>query len=330
VPKASPKAGGHDGRGSFTSSNGVDHSWSGDNRTYVVEEIVYQLFTGTSAPYTGTFWVKAFDVADIGKQITVRPFNGTTVGTVATITLTSSYQPVSATQTMAAAVCTFLVGYTENIGSQTGPVSFLVSGAQFEAGSFATSYIPTAAASVTRAADVAQFTGPALTALQGIAGAAIVEMTALPGATAGSGIIIGGASGVAFMFENSNTVAVTYDVSSSPTLAAATAGTSSFTGGIRAGVSWNASARSIVLGGGTVGTVASGFTGSRASVGLGSYAGGSQPANSWVKSFAIYNQRLPDATLQTKSVVGASYAANDNGLRFADNDNLPIHWRVAL
>ena len=42
--------------------------------------------------------------------------------------------------------------------------------------------------------------------------------------------------------------------------------------------------------------------------------------------------RLPDATLQVKSVVGASYAANDNGIRyaFADNDNLPVHWRVAL
>ena len=42
------------------------------------------------------------------------------------------------------------------------------------------------------------------------------------------------------------------------------------------------------------------------------------------------NQRLPDATLQAKSVVGASYAANDNGVRFANNDNLPVHWRIAL
>ena len=42
--------------------------------------------------------------------------------------------------------------------------------------------------------------------------------------------------------------------------------------------------------------------------------------------------RLPDATLQAKATVGASYAANDNGIRyaFADNDNLPVHWRVAL
>ena len=56
--------------------------------------------------------------------------------------------------------------------------------------------------------------------------------------------------------------------------------------------------------------------------------------NGHVASFAIYNQRLPDATLQAKSVVGASYAANDNvnpfAPKFAANDNLPVHWRIAL
>ena len=43
------------------------------------------------------------------------------------------------------------------------------------------------------------------------------------------------------------------------------------------------------------------------------------------------NQRLPDATLKAKTVVGAPYAANDNGVRFAfANDNVPTFWRLAL
>ena len=71
------------------------------------------------------------------------------------------------------------------------------------------------------------------------------------------------------------------------------------------------------------------FAGFAGNAYLGSYSGGAQ-IDGHIKSFAIYNARLPDATLQAKSVVGASYAANDNGIRFADNDNLPIHWRVAL
>jgi len=98
-------------------------------------------------------------------------------------------------------------------------------------------------------------------------------------------------------------------------------------------VATDASGRTIVANGGTVSTDGNKAAPSAVtSADLGAVNGGTFPINGPVKSFAIYNQRLPDATLQAKSVVGASYAANDNGIRyaFADNDNLPIHWRVAL
>ena len=206
----------------------------------------------------------------------------------------------------------------------------LVSGAQFELGSSPSSLIRQS--NSTRPAETVQLTGAALSTALGSVASAFVEVGGLPVQSstirylqygAGSGILLGMSGGSATTVYEQNT-AGSAD-------ATAVAGSGSIATTLRAGVSWGSTGgRKLVANGGTVATDASNNELATGTVNLGQGQG--TYINGWLRSFAIYNSRLPDATLQAKSVVGASYAANDNGIRyaFADNDNLPIHWRVAL
>jgi hypothetical protein len=198
-------------------------------------------------------------------------------------------------------------------------------GAQLELGSFATSYIPTAAASVTRAADVFQFTEPALTALQGTAGTFIVESISESGSSpAAITNIVRGTNSIIYHDTTGKTG------TTNGTTALLTAAAPTWNASLRNGLAWSASGRSLAYTGGAVATDANTVS-NGGTLYLGSN-NGSAVENGWYKSFGIWNQRLDDSTFQTKLTVGGSYAVNDNGIRyaFADNDNLPIHWRVAL
>jgi hypothetical protein len=185
--------------------------------------------------------------------------------------------------------------------------TWLVWGAQLELGSFATSYIPTGASSVTRAADVVQFTGPALTALQGASGTAIVEYMARSTTQSGAGRIIGTTSPPALLYGYSDTVVASWNGSRS--LNATIGSSGKFSTIARTGVSWSAAGTSLVGNGGTVATDANTAFGGVTPVTayLASESGSTNFENGWYRSFAIYTSRLPDATLQARSVVGASY-----------------------
>jgi hypothetical protein len=124
-----------------------------------------QLFTGTAATYAGSVWLKAYAGGDVGKVIALGMGDGANIQGVVNITLTADWVRYSTTGLMtASASCDFVAGYFDTGSYPTATasvdaVNFLAWGAQVELGSFATSYIPTAAATVTRSADIATMTG---------------------------------------------------------------------------------------------------------------------------------------------------------------------------
>lgn len=179
--------------------------------------------------------------------------------------------------------------------------------AQNENGAFPTSRLPPiTTGTITRAADVASLTGVALTTLQGAAFTVAVEAQLETTAFAGPPVLLGGTGVLALIDAQASNKAQAYDPGSGGGLGLATAGSGTWNSPSRAAFAAGASGTSMAMNGGSVAT-GSALTTSRASLVLGSFSGGPQPASGWYRSTAVYNQRLPDATLKTRSVVGAPY-----------------------
>jgi hypothetical protein len=207
----------------------------------------------------------------------------------------------------------------QNFGT-SGDITFTAAGTesayfglpQVELGSFPTSYIPTAAASVTRAADVATIIGAGLTALQGAASTIIGEYQASN--LSGVGYLL-----VADVANNPANEATSMIYSSSLVYsrlwhsaaivfgASALSGTPSTVNPNRQSIAWDGVGGSASLNGGTVATATATKPNTPNTFSLGSSGGGSQFINGYIRSLAIYNSRLPDATLQSRSVVGAPF-----------------------
>ena len=286
---------------------------------------------GTAAVYTGSVYLKG---AVGGETLYLSATSNTVTYQRLAITLTTSWQRFQLPATVTAAMWHWHIGTDRrDTGQAATPAQTIhVYGGQIEPGSSASSYTPTGASAVTRAAETVQLTGTALAALQGASGTAIVEYMAPSTTQSGAGRIIGTTSSRALLYGFSDTVVASWNGSRS--LNATIGSSGKFSTIARTGASWSAAGTSLVGNGGTVATDANTAFGGVTPVTayLASDSGSTNFENGWYRSVAFYTSRLSDATLQQKSVVGASYAANDNGIRyaFADNDNLPVHWRVAL
>ena len=191
-----------------------------------------------------------------------------------------------------------------------------------ELGAFVTSALQTGASSVTRAPDVVQFTGAALSALQGSAGSVIVqsisEASSSPAAITN---VIKGTNSILYRDTTGKTG------TTNGTTALLTAAAPTWSSAIRNGLAWSVFGRSLGYTSSAIATDANAVSNS-GTLYLGSSTG-SAVESGWYQSFGIWDQRLSDATLSTKLTVGGSYAANDNinpfAPQFAANDNFPVH-----
>jgi len=221
------------------------------------------------------------------------------------------------------------IGNAANIFNAAGTETAICVAWQIEAGAFSTSFIPTAAASVTRAPDVVQFTGAALAAASGSAATLISEWDAINASLVVSAPTQFGTTG-GYSLLRINNATTLLSMSTAGNSASLTVASGTWTANFRVGLAYNSSGFTLAANGASASSAAA-FT-SPSTVYVGNLNGvANYSGNHHLRSFAIYNQRLPDATLKAKTVVGAPYAANDNGVRFAfANDNVPTFWRLAL
>ena len=154
---------------------------------------------------------------------------------------------------------------------------------------------------MTRAADLVTLAGTALSTLQAASASFVIEW-AFGGSLAGSGEVLSANSGAACEFWTGTS----YNFYNGSTSLLATLPSGTVQQVQRTAASYSAAGRSFVASGGTVvtDTNAANTTGSMY---LGSNQGSGGFIDGHVTKLAIYNTRLADSALQSKSNVGAAF-----------------------
>lgn len=245
-------------------------------------------FTGTASGYSGSVYLKAATAGDVGKQINITFYNGSSVIGVVNVTLTSSWQRVTTVQPLAAsASCQFIIGYlAASFGgnSQTGATGVLVWGGQAELGATPTSYIPTTSTAVTRSADNITVSGVLASTLAASA-ASLVATTTLSNQSVAATIM--DANGTVLLGKN---VANASNTAVGAALQSINTGT--WTGSNILGLAWNASGGTIQLNGGPVRADTTART-PATTLHVGSVSGTSAFWNGYISRLTAYASKIP-------------------------------------
>lgn len=235
-------------------------------------------------------------------------------GTASITRVSSSWYRISftasATATVSAGggVLAFISSGTDaRLPSIAGPLTLYVVGWQVETGAFPTSYISTTSSSVTRVADIVKWTSAAITSYwNATTGSYLAEATKL--STASSSLVAASDGTTANQITTSASTTFSGTITaSSATSMSQSAGTVSANTPYRGGLAYASNNMNIAIDNalGTLDT--SGSIPTISQVGLGYDAASTRWLNGWMRSFAYYNQRLPEAILKQKSKVGTVY-----------------------
>lgn len=247
-----------------------------------------------------------FQAGTVGSTFTAS--GGGTLLSAATIqNLGNGWWRVSISKTSTSTSLVPFVGPCDNASTTSGRPNYsagsgngiYVFGAQLEAGTFATSYIPTTSTSVQRTADVLTFSGVPLTALQGASGSVIIQLldenSTNPAAIKN---IIAGTNSILY-HDTTGKVGTTNGTNILLTGSAAT-----WSSATRVGLAWGPSARAIAATGISNATDANSAS-NGGTIYLGS-SNGSSAENAWFQGISIYKQNIANL-LQSKMTVNGRY-----------------------
>jgi hypothetical protein len=190
--------------------------------------------------------------------------------------------------------------FTPTAGSLTLTVTGTVSNAQLEAGGlFPTSYIPTTAASATRAADVASMpTGTWLSALPGTM-VAEANVPTLTGATFTHVTIDDGTAANRIIIRNIATVASALYVTANATTATASIGSVAAGANFKAGAALLSGSVYGTVNGGTIVTASGAAPSGLTTLRIGNSTPVTQALNGWMRRIRYWPRALSNAELQS-------------------------------